>query len=95
MSLLKKVEQGKKHNVVKMASGLPAGHLCCPLCGNKDEFLEQSLNVTMNVFYSQNRDGSFTRKHDDTEIMGETLLLCAICGSDMSQYHGHLTEMTF
>ena len=82
-------------NTVRVPNGRPAGHLCCPSCGNNGKFVEQALDVIVTTRYHQNPDGSFIPEENDTEILGEIYLLCGKCGANMTRYHGHFLEMIF
>lgn len=80
---------------VQIPTGEPAGRIICPRCGNSVNFIEVADNVLMTTHFVQNRDGSFSPKDSETEVVGEIKLFCGQCSADISEFHGHLNEMIF
>lgn len=85
----------EEKNTVRVSGSRPAGHICCPSCGNSQAFIERALDVIVTTRYHQNLDGSFIPEENETEILGEVYLLCGKCGKNMTGYHGHFLEMVF
>lgn len=80
---------------IPLPAGRPVGRITCPHCGNDDEFVEVAENVVITTRYTQNDDGSFTPKVDDSVVHGAINLFCGACGRDLSRFHNHLMGMLF
>lgn len=73
----------------------PSNRITCPECGNDEDFIEVAENVVITTLYTQNIDGSFTLREDDSQVMGALKLICAQCETDLSHFHGRFAEMLF
>ncbi|MDR0476860.1 MAG: hypothetical protein LBH14_02835 [Desulfobulbaceae bacterium] len=69
--------------------------LRCPECGNDQEFVEVSPEVTTTTFYQQNPDGSFTPVNQESEQTGSPRLYCGNCEKDLSALYERFAEMIF
>lgn len=69
--------------------------ICCPACGNSEDFIEVAENVIITTCYLQNPDGIFTPDGDSSQIVGPVRLICGECEEDLTAFHQRFTEMLF